>query len=88
MKKLILLITLVVSPVFAQEEEQEIQVEIETGGGVQVAVGASDNLARTIAAFPDKSVWYFSDIGRNDDAMYCYVDDEGNPHCKIVDIED
>lgn len=86
MKKLILLITLVVSPVFAQEEEQEVQIEIETGGGVEVGVTGESN--RAIAAFPDKSVWYFSDIGRNDDAMYCYVDDGGNPHCKIVDIED
>jgi hypothetical protein len=30
MKKLCLLIALVASPVFAQEEEQEIQIEVET----------------------------------------------------------
>ena len=34
MKKLCLLIALVASPVFAQEEEQDIQIEIETGGGL------------------------------------------------------
>ena len=37
MKKLILLIALFASPVFAQEEEQEVQIEIETGG-VQGAI--------------------------------------------------
>lgn len=40
MKKLCLLIALVASPVFAQEEEQEVQIEIETGGGVEVAASA------------------------------------------------
>ena len=90
MKKLILLITLVISPVFAQEEEQEVQVEVEVeaGGGVQVASSASNNLARTIAAFPDKSVWYFVTGLRDDGATYCYIDDEGNPRCKFVEIED
>ena len=34
MKKLILLVALFVSPVFAQEEEQEVQIEIETGNGL------------------------------------------------------
>ena len=88
MKKLILLITLVVSPVFAREEEQEVQIEIEAGGGVQVASSASNNLARTIAAFPDKSVWYFVTGLRDDGATYCYIDVEGNPRCKFVEIED
>ena len=88
MKKLILFIALFVSPVFAQEEEQEVQIEIDTGGGVQVAVGAGDSLwIRTIAAFPDKSVWYFEPGGGNDDVMYCYIDGEGNPRCEEVDVE-
>ena len=34
MKKILLLIALVASPVFAQEEEQEVEIQIETGGGV------------------------------------------------------
>ena len=55
MRKLIILIALFFSPVFAQEEEQEVQIEIETGGGVQVAVGGSDSGIRTIAAFPDRT---------------------------------
>lgn len=88
MKKLILLIALFASPVFAQEEEQEVQIEIETGGGVQAAVGAGESAVRTIAAFPDKSVWYFDSSAGTDDVMYCYIDDEGNPRCQEVDVED
>lgn len=85
MKKIYLLIVLFASPAFAQEEEQEVQIEIETGGGVEVAVGGSQNALRTIAAFPDKSVWYF-DSG--DDVLYCYINDDGNPRCEEVDIDD
>ncbi|MDB3910124.1 hypothetical protein N9390_11420 [Gammaproteobacteria bacterium] len=88
MKKLILLVALFVSPVFAQEEEQEVQIEIESGGGVQVASAASDTNVRTIAAFPDKSVWYFVTGIRDDGATYCYIDDEGNPRCKVVELEE
>jgi len=40
MKKIFLFIALVASPVFAQEEEQEVQIEIETGGGVEVGIVA------------------------------------------------
>ena len=43
MKKIILLITLVVSPVFAQEEEQEIRVELESGGSLAVDSIAYDH---------------------------------------------
>ena len=87
MKKIILLVALFVSPVFAQEEEQEVQIEIESGG-VQVASAASDTNVRTIAAFPDKSVWYFVTGIRDDGATYCYIDDEGNPRCKVVELEE
>ena len=38
MKKLILFIALIASPVFAQEEQQDIQIEI--GGAAEVAIGA------------------------------------------------
>ena len=88
MKKLILLTALFVSPVFAQEEEQEVQIEIETGSGVQVAVGGSDSGIRTIAAFPDKSLWFFDTRGISDGAVYCYIDDEDSPRCEAVDIDD
>ena len=86
MKKLILLITLFVSPVFAQEEEQEIQVEIETGGGVEVGVTGEET--RAIAAFPDKSVWYFEADSYDNYVVYCNIDNEGNPRCKEVEIEE
>ena len=84
MKKIFLFIALVASPVFAQDEEQEVQIEIETGGGVEVAAA---ELA-TIAAFPDKSVWYRRIINSNTAATYCWVDENEEPRCKEVEIED
>ena len=61
MKKLCLLIALVTSPVFAQEEEQEVQIEIETGGGVEVATGSGiQNVAASaVIGFPDKSFFVY-----------------------------
>jgi hypothetical protein len=55
MKKLILLIALFISPVFAQEEEQELQIEIETGSGVEVARASGERGNRTVVAFQDKT---------------------------------
>ena len=83
MKKLILLITLIASPVFAQEEEQEVQIEIETGGGVQVAAGAGESRIG-IVANADMQVWAFL----NRINLYCWVDEDNEPHCKEVDVED
>jgi len=87
MKKLILLIVLFASPVFAQEEEQEVQIEIETGGGVEVGMSA-EGVGRAIAAFPDKSVWFRSFNSNDDDATYCWVDENDEPRCKLVEVED
>ena len=87
MKKLCLLIALVASPVFAQEEEQEVQIEIETGGGVEVAMSASGT-GRAIAAYPDKSVWFRSFDSNDDDATYCWVDENEEPRCKLVEVEE
>ena len=88
MKKLCLLIALVTSPVFAQEEEQEIQIEIETGGGVEVGIVGNANNAYSVVAFPDKSVW-FRKVGNNpDDATYCWVDENEEPRCKLVKVEE
>ena len=84
MKKLILLVALFVSPVFAQEEEQEVQIEIETGGGVQVAT-SSDGGNRTVIGFPDKSLFLFTGRGN---MIYCHVNEDGNPRCEEVDIDD
>ena len=55
MKKLCLLIALVASPVFAQEEEQEIQIEIEAGSDTNTGIVGGGS-AITIATFHDKSV--------------------------------
>ena len=86
MKKLCLLIALVASPVFAQEEEQEVQIEIETGGGVEVGiVGNVNNAYSAIAAFPDKSVWLHR---FGEDATYCWVDENEEPRCKLVEVEE
>ena len=84
MKKIFLFIALVASPVFAQEEEQEVQIEIETGGGVEVGITGEFN--RAIAAFPDKSVWVF--FRDRDDTTYCWVDENDEPRCKEVELED
>ena len=87
MKKLILLIALFVSPVFAQEKEQEVQIEIETGGGVEVATGSGiQNVAASaVIGFPDKSFFVYSNLA---DVVYCYINDEGNPRCEEVEIDD
>ena len=86
MKKILLLIAIVASPVFAQEAEQEeeVRIEIETGGGVEVGVTGDSNTA--IAAFPDKSVWVIS-INR-DRQRYCWIDENDEPRCKRVTVED
>ena len=82
MKKVILLVALFVSPVFAQEEEQEVQIEIETGG-VEVAVTGEFN--RAIAAYPDKSAWMW---GEDDEISYCWLDENEEPRCKEIEVED
>ena len=55
MKKILLLIALVSSPVFAQEEEQEVEIQIETGGGVEVATGSDTkaHVATLVRRFRD-----------------------------------
>ena len=89
MKKLCLLIALVASPVFAQEEEQEIQIEIETGGGVEVAMAVAEGgRPAAMAAFPDKSVWFRRFSGSGDNATYCWVDENEEPRCKLVKVEE
>ena len=55
MKKILLLIALVASPVFAQEEEQEVEIQIETGGGVEGATGSDTkaHVATLVRRFRD-----------------------------------
>ena len=84
MKKLILLIALFASPVFAQEEEQEVQIEIETGDGVEVGVAAGET-SRAVVAYPDKTFFLYNNLGR---MIYCRINEDGNPRCEEVDIDD
>ena len=90
MKKLILLVALFVSSVFAQEEEQEIRIELESGGSPAVdSVALTTATAHQIAAMPDGSVWQFSIDGRNiRGIVHCHVNEDGNPRCEEVDIDD
>ena len=92
MKKIFLFIALVASPVFAQEEEQEVQIEIETGGSPAVSQNIfDDNLVASTVAMPDGSVWYrawqyrqeFENI-----VVYCHVNEDGNPRCEKVEVDD
>jgi len=87
MKKILLLIALVASPVFAQEEEQEVQIEIETGSDTNTGI-VEGRAASTIAAFPDKSVWYREFNSSDDVATYCWVDENEEPRCKRVEVEE
>jgi hypothetical protein len=87
MKKLCLLIALVASPVFAQEEEQEIQIEVETGGA-EVGIVSTYIPSNAIAAFPDKSVWFRVFNSNDDNATYCWVDENEEPRCKLVEVEE
>ena len=88
MKKIILLVALFVSPVFAQEEE--IQIELESGGSSSVdsILNGSNGRAVQIAAMPDGSVWHFGmGLGLNR-VVHCHVNEDGIPRCQEVDIED
>ena len=83
------MIALVTSPVFAQEEEQEIQIEIEAGGGVEAGIASSDGgISSAMAAFPDKSVWFRVFNTNDDNATYCWVDENEEPRCKLVEVEE
>jgi hypothetical protein len=93
MKKLCLLIALVASPVFAQEEEQEVQIEIESGGSPAVSQTRFNNredLVGSTVAMPDGSVWYrvFDRRIAEWNTVYCHVNEDGNPRCEQVDIDD
>ena len=83
------MIALVASPVFAQEEEQDIQIEIEAGGDVEAGIASSDGgISSAMAAYPDKSVWFRNFRGADDDATYCWVDENEEPRCKLVEVEE
>ena len=92
MKKIYLLIVLFASPAFAQEEEQEVQIEIESGGSPAASqntfAGESEYIGSTVA-MPDGSVWYrVSDQNSVTRIVYCHVNESGNPRCEEVEIDD
>ena len=84
MKKVILLAALFVSPVFAQEEEQEVQIEIETGNGLEVSVGGGQ-ATNSVVAYADKTFFLYNNRGT---MIYCRINADGNPRCEEVDIDD
>ena len=87
MKRLYLIITLICPAAFAQEQQ-----EIGIGGSPIVGGVVLDNsdssTAINIAAMPDGSVWYFWDKGSFTTVIYCHVNEDGNPRCEEVDIDD
>ena len=87
MKRLLLIALIFTAPAFAQEEvekeERQVEIRMESlGGGVEVGA-ASGTAGVAISAFPDKSVWHFY----GDRPVYCWVDDDNEPHCKRVKPE-
>ena len=86
MKKLGLQFALFASPVFSQEEKQDIQIEIESGGTeVSVSSGRQSDNQVGMAVFPDKSMWTYTSNGV---ITYSYINEDGNPRCVAVDIGD
>ena len=66
----------------ASAGEARIGIMESLGGGVEVAAG-SGSVGVSLAAFADKSVWYFY----TSNPTYCWVDDDNEPHCKKVKPE-
>ncbi len=88
MKRLLLIALIFITPAFAQEveeekEERQVEIRMEAlGGGVEVAAGAGESRIG-IVANADMEVWAFL----NRITMYCWVDEDNEPHCKEVKPE-
>ena len=89
MKRLLLIALIFTAPAFAQEvevekEERQVEIRMETSGGseVQVAAGAGESRIG-IVANADMQVWAFL----NRSTLYCWVDEDNEPHCKEVKPE-
>ena len=80
-----LAVILSATPALAQEDnEQEIRIELESGGSPAAAITQGD-FSTSVVGTPDGSVWYrYSAQGF---IVYCSTDDEGEPYCKNVEIE-
>ncbi|MBM87015.1 MAG: hypothetical protein CMQ41_01420 [Gammaproteobacteria bacterium] len=79
MKKLCLLVTLLVSPVFAQEENPAVS---------QSAFDGNEEYTSSTVAMPDGSVWYQISDQNQVRIIYCHVNESGNPRCEEVDVDD
>jgi hypothetical protein len=86
-KRLLLIALIFTAPAFAQDEtekeERQVEIRMEAlGGGVEVAAGAGESRIG-IVANADMEVWAFL----NRITMYCWVDEDNEPHCKEVKPE-
>jgi len=97
MKRLLLIALIFTAPAFAQEEEVEkeesqIEIRLESLDGISgvAAGGASRDI---VSAFPDKSIWVtvprvgITGRGAGTNMIYCWVDEDNEPHCKEVNPE-
>ena len=90
MKKLFLIALLLTSPALGQDAS-DIQVDEEaTQAGVQIAITANlqDDEYGAVVAYPDKSAWFRIFDINEDTATYCWVDEDNEPHCKLVTVEE
>ena len=86
-----LAVILSATPALAQEDnEQEIRIELESGGSPATAIVNTNlnNNATSVVANADGSVWYRKFNGSRDDATYCWIDEDKEPRCKRVRVED
>ena len=92
MKKFFLLLPLLATPTFAQEEEIRIELESDenpTMSSVRFTENSTDLIASTIA-LPNGSVWYrvFDEGARYNEVVYCWINENEVPRCKYVEIDD
>ena len=86
-----LAVILFATPVLAQEDEaQEIHIELESGGrpAVGITTGVLNKCASVAVGVSDKSAWFRSFDQNDRFATYCWVDDENQPHRKLVEIKE
>ena len=49
---------------------------------------AGNAFTRAISATPEKSVWFRFFDEADDDATYCWVDENEEPRCKLVEVKE
>ena len=93
MKRLLLIALIFTAPAFSQEEEVEkeesqIEIRLESLDGIS-GVAAGGTSKDIVSAFPDKSIWVAEGrtIRAGINMIYCWVDEDNEPHCKEVNPE-